>query len=53
MASTRLGDRSGVRVYLVFHLFSFGDVVVAVGIGLRFTMLGDPLMRTLLATSWR
>jgi hypothetical protein len=33
-----------------FHLFSFGDFLVAVGTGLTFTVLGDPLMRTLLDT---
>lgn len=39
-----------VRLYLAFHLFSFGDFVVAVGTGLTFTLLGDPLMHTLLDT---
>jgi hypothetical protein len=40
---------------LAFHMFSFGDFLVAVGTGLTFTVLGDPvlgdpLMRTLLDT---
>lgn len=50
IGAARLGGRSRVRAYLAFHLFSFGDFVVAVGTGLTFTVLGDPLMRTLLDT---
>jgi hypothetical protein len=50
IGATRLRHRSRARAYLVFHLFSFGDFVVAVGTGLTFTVLGDPLMRTLLDT---
>lgn len=50
LAAARLAGRSRVRAYLAFHVFSFGDFVVAVGTGLTFTLLGDPLMRTLLDT---
>jgi hypothetical protein len=32
---------------LAFHLFSFGDFVVAVGTGVVFSLLGDPLMASL------
>ena len=32
--------RSRVRAYTAFHVFSFGDFVVAVGTGLAFTLLG-------------
>lgn len=45
-----LTARARFRAYLAFHIFSFGDFVVAVGTGLTFTLLGDPLMRTLLDT---
>ena len=38
------------RCLLAFHTFSFADFVVAVGTGLTFTLLGDPLMNTLLDT---
>lgn len=48
VAAARLAGRARVRAYLAFHVFSFGDFVVAVGTGLVFTVLGDPLMRTLL-----
>jgi hypothetical protein len=50
LAAARLASRARVRTYLAFHLFSFGDFVVAVGTGMAFTLLGDPLMRTLLET---
>ncbi len=50
LAAARLAGRARNRAYLAFHLFSFGDFVVAVGTGLTFTVLGDPLMRTLLDT---
>lgn len=50
LAAAGLAARSRVRAYLAFHVFSFGDFVVAVGTGLTFTLLGDPLMRTLLDT---
>ncbi|WP_380168412.1 hypothetical protein [Jannaschia sp. R86511] len=50
VAGTRLAGRGRVRAYTAFHVFSFGDFVVAVGTGLTFTLLGDPLMRTLLDT---
>lgn len=46
----RLRGRARWRAYLGFHLFSFGDFVVAVGTGLYFTVAGDELMRTLLDT---
>ena len=36
--------RRRTGAYLAFHLFSFGDFLVAVGTGLTFTVLGDPLM---------
>ena len=38
------------RSYLGFHLFSFGDFIVAVGTGLAFTLLGDPRMHAVLDT---
>jgi hypothetical protein len=50
LAAARLAGRARVRAYLAFHVFGFGDFVVAVGTGLWFTVLGDPLMRTLLET---
>jgi hypothetical protein len=50
IAGTRLVGAARRRAYLAFHVFSFGDFVVAVGTGLTFTLLGDPLMRTLLET---
>ena len=50
LVAARLTAPARVRAYLVFHLLSFGDFVVAVGTGLTFTLLGDPLMRTLLDT---
>ncbi len=50
IATARLATRPRARAYLGFHLFSFGDFVVAVGTGLTFTLAGDPLMRTLLDT---
>jgi len=50
LGAARLAARARVRAYLAFHIFSFGDFVVAVGTGLTFTLLGDPLMRTLLDT---
>lgn len=50
LAGTRLAARRRVRAYTAFHLFSFADFLVAVGTGLTFTVLGDPLMRTLLDT---
>ncbi len=50
LAARRLAARARVRAYLAFHVFSFGDFVVAVGTGLTFTLLADPLMRTLLDT---
>lgn len=50
LAARRLTARRRTGAYLAFHLFSFGDFVVAVGTGLTFTLLGDPLMRTLLDT---
>jgi hypothetical protein len=49
-AGTRLQGRRRWAAYLGFHVFSFGDFVVAVGTGLTFTLLGDELMRTLLDT---
>ncbi len=49
-AGARLVGRARTRAYLAFHVFSFGDFVVAVGTGLSFTLLGDPLMRTLIDT---
>jgi len=49
-AGTRLRARRRWAAYLGFHVFSFGDFVVAVGTGLTFTLLGDELMRTLLDT---
>ena len=48
LVATHLTTRARVSAYLAFHLFSFGDFVVAVGTGLTFTLLNDPLMRTLL-----
>jgi hypothetical protein len=33
--------------YVGFHLFGFADFVVAVGTGVTFSLLGDPLMETL------
>lgn len=50
LAAAHLAARRRIRAYLAFHLFSFGDFVVAVGTGLTFTLIGDPLMRTLLDT---
>jgi len=50
VVAARLAARNRVRAYLAFHVFSFGDFVVAVGTGLTFTLLADPLMRTLLET---
>lgn len=50
VVAARLAARARVRAYLAFHIFSFGDFVVAVGTGLTFTLLGDPLMRTLVDT---
>ncbi|MFC5380309.1 hypothetical protein [Aquipuribacter nitratireducens] len=50
LVGARLHGAARRRAYLGFHLFSFGDFVVAVGTGLAFTLLGDPLMRTLLET---
>lgn len=50
LVGTRLAAGARVRAYTAFHLFSFADFVVAVGTGLTFTVLGDPLMRTLLDT---
>lgn len=50
LLAARLAARPRIRAYLAFHIFSFGDFVVAVGTGLTFTLLGDPLMRTLLDT---
>jgi hypothetical protein len=50
LVAARLAARARIRAYLAFHIFSFGDFVVAVGTGLTFTLLGDPLMRTLLDT---
>ena len=50
LGAARLSARSKVRAYLAFHLFSFGDFVLAVGTGLTLTVLGDPLMDTLLNT---
>lgn len=50
LVAARLAAHARVRAYLAYHLFSFGDFVVAVGTGLTFTLLGDPLMRTLLDT---
>ncbi len=47
---TRVRGRRRWGAYLGFHVFSFGDFVVAVGTGLTFTLLGDELMRTLLDT---
>jgi hypothetical protein len=47
---TRLRGRRRWGAYLGFHVFSFGDFVVAVGTGLTFTLLGDELMRTMLDT---
>lgn len=49
-AGTRLTGRARRSAYLAFHTFSFADFVVAVGTGLTFTLLGDPLMNTLLDT---
>lgn len=49
-AGTSLVGRARTRAYFAFHVFSFGDFVVAVGTGLTFTLLGDPLMRTLIDT---
>lgn len=46
----RLRGRVRTRTYLAFHVFSFGDFVVAVGTGLMFTLLGDTTMRTMLDT---
>jgi hypothetical protein len=39
--------RAKVPSYVVFHLFSFADFVVAVGTGFTFSILGNPLMATL------
>ncbi len=50
LGAVRLSARSKVRAYLAFHLFSFGDFVLAVGTGLTLTVLGDPLVDTLLNT---
>ena len=50
LVAARLAAHARVRAYVAFHIFSFGDFVVAVGTGLTFTLLGDPLMRTLLDT---
>jgi hypothetical protein len=50
LVGARLATRARTRAYLGYHVFSFGDFVVAVGTGLTFTLLGDPLMRTLLDT---
>jgi hypothetical protein len=49
-AGTLLRGRRRWAAYLGFHVFSFGDFVVAVGTGLTFTLLGVELMRTLLDT---
>ena len=53
LAARHVAARRRTGAYLAFHLFSFGDFLVAVGTGLTFTVLGDPLMRTLLDTRWR
>jgi hypothetical protein len=50
LAARHVAARRRTGAYLAFHLFSFGDFLVAVGTGLTFTVLGDPLMRTLLDT---
>jgi hypothetical protein len=42
-----LAPRAGRRSYAAVHLFGFADFVVAVGTGLTFTLLGDPLMATI------
>lgn len=50
LVGTRLVGVARRRAYLGFHLFSFGDFVVAVGTGLVFTLLGDSRMHALLNT---
>jgi len=50
LVAARLAASGRFRVYAAFHVFSFGDFLVAVGTGLTFTLLGDPLMRTLIDT---
>ena len=50
VAARHLTARRRTGAYLTYHLFSLGDFLVAVGTGLTFTLLGDPLMRTLLDT---
>lgn len=50
LAGRRLAGRARVRAYTAFHVFSFGDFVLAVGTGVTFSLLGDPLMSTLLGT---
>jgi hypothetical protein len=50
LAARHVAARRRTGAYLAFHLFSFGDFLVAVGTGLTFTVHGDPLMRTLLDT---
>ena len=50
LAARHAAARRRTGAYLAFHLFSFGDFLVAVGTGLTFTVVGDPLMRTLLDT---
>jgi hypothetical protein len=50
LAARHVAARGRTGAYLAFHLFSFGDFLVAVGTGLTFTVLCDPLMRTLLDT---
>jgi hypothetical protein len=42
-----LWRRAGTRAYLAVHLFGFADFVLAVGTGLSFTLMGDPLMDTI------
>jgi hypothetical protein len=47
LLAARLAARApDIRDYWRFHLFGFGDFVVAVGTGLTFTLLGDPRMAT-------
>lgn len=48
--AARLTARSRYRVYLAYHMFGLGDLLVAVATGLTFILLGEPLMRTLLDT---
>lgn len=50
LVGRRLVGDARRRLYLGFHLFSFGDFVLAVGTGLTFTLLGDRRMDAVLDT---